>query len=613
MLEFTNLDSLYAHVENSPLTDYKRYEVIDFFREFRDAKKEANDSEAAEKAQWEIHFLWFHLKEGNIGPEWEQTDNGQVFVYPHLDLFDEKTYEYLICRLQTTNNPTLKARYAHILWCSLKKHHKYAKTAVDSYLESISIYERGYDNDEDYAQDIRKVVMNAHVIACQSNYEVEKIKMELLRLIQKFSLGAVFSAQTLIDFMLKFTKRFTKEDFEGLQNICWQIAESFSDDGDSAITFLKLGRKVDQRLEKQSHNWILRIAQHNEAQMKQREADPIVALHFCMQAIENYKTAGNEEKVKELEKRYAELRDAMEFHTNGIDDDVTEIVTAARDYAQDFVKNATSEEIIGCLISDKYFLPTVQGTEKSVKEQIKSSPIFHLFPKVILDQSKNTAQHFETDDEKKRHSILESYRLQLEIGNIYLIDTFLFEAISERKLTIGILLDYLNKHCWYGKSLNWLSLIAPSLNKYFRQIDFYLAYPGRNHPNFVLCLDSLTLKIEGLFRNLCRLSGVSTTYHRQDRAGRNIAQEKDIDMLLREEAIQDLFDEDDLLFFRFLLVEKVGYNLRHKIAHSLLPFHQYDVSYMNLMILALLRLGKYDLVQENSQEDDAECEQENNQ
>ena len=605
MSDFNNLETLYTHLEEEVLTYDHYFEITDLFKKFRDAKLKENNAEEAEKAQWEIHYLSFSLKEGEIGPEWKQTDNGQVFVYPHLDIFDEQTYEYLIMRLSATNHPKLKARYAHILWCSPEKHNKYAKIAVDSYLELITIYEQRYDNnDEDFGNEITEVVMNAYVIACQINYEVDKIKSEFKRLIQKFSSEAAYSAHTLIEFMLKFKKRFTKEDFEGIQNICWQIAESFSDDGHRAIDFLKLGEKVDHRLEKQSHDWVLRIAQHFETQMKQREKSPLVALQFCTDAIKYYRQVSDEEKVKELEKRYSEFKESIEYHTFKKDVDITEIVNWARDFARDFVKDATSEEIIGCLISDKIFLPKFREAELSMQEQIKRSPLLHLLPKVISDQSRNTAQHFETDDEKERHSILENYRLQLEMGYTHLINAVLTKAISERKLSIDILLDFLNKNCWYGKSLNWLSLIAPALNEYFRQVDFHLADPTHNYPNFVLSLDSLTLKIEGLFRHLCQLSGVNTSRHKQDNSGRNIAQEKDIDALLREDTIQKLFDEDDLLFFKFLLVDKSGYNLRHKIAHTLLPFQAYNWHYMNLMILALLRLGKYDFVQENEEQDD---------
>ena len=339
--------------------------------------------------------------------------------------------------------------------------------------------------------------------------------------------------------------------------------------------------------------------------------NPLVALHFCVEAIGNYKRISDEEKVKELEHRYTGLKDSVEFKTVETEIDLTEIVKNSGEVARDIVKNGTSEDIIAYLILDEHLLPKYHDVQESVKEQIKKSPTLHLLSKSVSDQNKNTPQHFESDEEKEYFSILETYKSYLELEYIYLIDKVLIEAILERKLTIGVLVNFLNKHCWYGKDLvkclpngrtsvrNWLNLIAPALNEYFRQMDFHLADPKHNHPNFVLSLDSLTLKIEGLFRDLCQLSGVVTSRQKRDNSGRTITVEKDIDALLREDEIQTLFDEDDLLFFKFLLIEKAGYNLRHKIAHSLLPFRGYGWSYMNLIILALLRLGKYDFVEEN--------------
>jgi len=42
------------------------------------------------------------------------------------------------------------------------------------------------------------------------------------------------------------------------------------------------------------------------------------------------------------------------------------------------------------------------------------------------------------------------------------------------------------------------------------------------------------------------------------------------------------------------LVEKAGYNLRHKVAHSLIFFGEYRINYMHLLILMLLKIGKFD-------------------
>jgi hypothetical protein len=104
------------------------------------------------------------------------------------------------------------------------------------------------------------------------------------------------------------------------------------------------------------------------------------------------------------------------------------------------------------------------------------------------------------------------------------------------------------------------------------------------------------LKLEGLLRDLCEFKNIKTFNFINDKSDRKIAREKDINMLLHEGGIKKLINEDDLLFLKYLLVEKGGKNLRHKIAHSLIKYDEYNFNTMNLLILALLKLGKYDFI-----------------
>ena len=245
-----------------------------------------------------------------------------------------------------------------------------------------------------------------------------------------------------------------------------------------------------------------------------------------------------------------------------------------------------------------------------MKEQMKQTPTEHLLPKLIHDEKGNPTQRFDSDKEKENFDILSEYRRQLQFCNCHLIREVFFEAIRKNKLNCRVLMQFITEHCWYGKELsiqlpnnqtgqfNWIALIAPSLNEYFRQIDYFFADPTTNAPNFVLSLDSLTLKIEGLFRELCFLAGVGTSQQKQDWFNRNIVREKAITVLLRDDAIKKIIDRDDLLFFKFLLIEQLGFNLRNNIAHSLMPYQEYRLDYMHLVILALLRLGKYDFTQD---------------
>ena len=91
------------------------------------------------------------------------------------------------------------------------------------------------------------------------------------------------------------------------------------------------------------------------------------------------------------------------------------------------------------------------------------------------------------------------------------------------QLTYQDFLAYLTKHTWLGTvrqetdlggatiSFNWISLIAPSIMEYFIQMQGALL-SSTYKPNFVLCIDSLTLKMEGLLRDFSSQLSVPTKY-----------------------------------------------------------------------------------------------------
>ena len=59
--------------------------------------------------------------------------------------------------------------------------------------------------------------------------------------------------------------------------------------------------------------------------------------------------------------------------------------------------------------------------------------------------------------------------------------------------------------------------------------------------------------------------------------------------------VAGVLDADDLLFLRYLLVEKAGLNLRHRVAHALLGAAEYSAPLAHLLFLAVLRLGRYSI------------------
>jgi len=612
-INFKNIESLHGELEKNSVKYLRPHKISEMFKRVRDLKYEKGDKEEDDILQWEVDFFNFDFKDGKLSPLFQMpNDKGELVEYPTISRFCEGTYKYLDKRLSKTSNPLLRARYAHILWCSPKKKPVHAKITVDSYLTLVNVYEeKDKQNPKDhYGFDIFKVITNAYIVSHQISYKLSAVHSEIVRLVNEFNKKSSSSFRLkcdLIEFMLARDKVFSVKDFGGIGDVCWQMHKSLLIKGNIqfAISILGLGNRVESRVGTKKYEWIECIANYYESMMaeSEKEGNP-VSVVFCENAIENYKKIGNDEKVKELENKYSKLKESIKLKEFVWEEDITDYVNECKVRANEIVQDHTSEEIIRFLMCGKDIIPKYKDVGRFSRKIMEEHPLHRLFPVSIFDQNSNKPQVFSEGDELEYFSVLKQYHLFLNIGYIHRINQLLFIAIKEKKLSSDIIINFLKSNSWvgrniskkrYGKTIsyNWLSVLAPSINEYFSQIEY--SECSKNPPNLILCTDSLTLKIEGLLRDICRYSGIDTFYVKADNEKRMITLEKDIQRLLHEKGLEDIFDEDELFFFRFLLVEKAGYNLRHMVAHSLMIPEEYSIYYMNLLLLAMLRLAKYTL------------------
>jgi hypothetical protein len=363
---------------------------------------------------------------------------------------------------------------------------------------------------------------------------------------------------------------------------------------------------VDNKLGSETHDWNRSIAKSYEGLMNQRPESDLATVHFCQNAMDYYRRLKDGKKVAELEKRYEGLRGKQQFQKFTQEIDLTEYGRRCREIAEKLCAEEP-EKIVSVLINDKGLLPKLKDMKARAEEIAQKTVLSSIVPVSITDHRGHTAEHFSTDDERRHYRILEQYALEINLAKQFLVNEIFVKAVKTDKLNIHTVIDCFERRSWFGKNIrkrrpggeivtyNWLNMVAPGLNEYFNQMKAHFLEPAYE-PNFVIAIDSLTLKIEGLIRDICSLSGVTTFYLAKDKQGRSIVREKDINWLLREEAIKKLLEEDDLLFFKFVLVEKAGLNLRHKIAHCLIDYSEYNITYMHLLLLVLFRLGRYDFV-----------------
>lgn len=607
--KFNNIDSIYNFLEKECKKITYEHEIIKQLIDIREKFKKNGNLEEITIMQFEIDFLSFILDGCFIKPLISTPDKEEnLDQYPDINKFDNKTFNYLYKRLENTKNPFLKVRYSQILWNSCKKHKNYAKISIESYFELIKLYEKE-KLDENNWLEFSEIIRNVLCLSKQINYKLEEIKSKIIDLIKNsnFEEHSFNLSIRLINLMLFNKKIFKKVDFQGIDKIICRIAKYFINKENFIVAkdIFALGERVEIKLGTKNINWKEKIAECYENLMLQAEKsnNQFAASFFCIKAISTYKEIGNNMKVESLSNKNNEIKKSIKWIKFEEKIDITDYIKYYKDISKSISKKEP-DKIISILIYWEELLPKYNNLKEEAKKNYDKYLGLKLFDSAFFDKNYNLSRKFSEEKEKIYFQILQNYKFELEIKKINLINLIFYNSIVSEKLSFNTVMDYFKKNSWFGKNIkkiyndkeivyNWLNRLAPSIYYYFEQMKYYIINTNYS-PNMVLCIDSLSLKIEGLVRDFCWLIGAQTIKIKKDYMDREIEEEKTLEELLYEEKIKQYFNEDDLFFFRFLLTENAGYNLRNKVSHSLLSFEEYSVSYMNLLLLTLLKIGKYD-------------------
>ena len=535
---------------------------------------------------------------------------GEV-IFPNIKNISEEALDYYEQRLNSEKNSFLKVRYAHLLWESTRKNGKFAQIAINEYLNLISILkeEDKKDSKLNITEEQISFSIASYSLAIISNSYKNIVKTEFLGLIkydnakdkQKNRLRI-----SLINFILTHNKEFSELEFIEFRTICDFSGQELYNLKifHFAISFYELGLKIERKIGKNIAYWINKIGECYESQMNVslNNNNHLAALSFCSDAIHQYHLISNTEKIEELNTIFNEIKNKQEFTKFSQSIDLKETVYEYKKIVAEIIQHL-GEEIIGFLASnDEFLIPNSKSIKEFSSKLDTEHPLSSLFPTTLIDANNNPVKHLTKKEDIARYHFLEQYKLFLESSNRIFIKILLFEGIKQEKIKFNDFKNFFIKNSWLGKPLpiklinneiveySWLDLLFPSFYEYYKQVELNIFFPSYN-PSFILSIDSLILKIEGLIRDFFRINKIITTIQNQDGS----FQEKDINQLLHDPKILEFFTEDEVEFFKFILIEKGGYNLRHDIAHSLAKPWNYSWDFMNYVILIILRIGQYQI------------------
>jgi hypothetical protein len=605
-MEYPNLSSLYAAIETEVNLYNDYFEISNFFRLARDSFEKRGLTDEVRIAQIETITFGFRIENGSLAPYARLPNNtGELIDIPNMSDFKDNDCEYLIKRYKESAHPMLKARYAHVLWKCQRRDWSCANKAIDDYFDLIKIFET---KDSINPQKTLGITITGFIrvickLVCSINHDHEKIKSEIFRLLNGFNTKSpsFFVLKfDIIQIILDFPKIFLKSDLVSLTDLCWILGQDLIKQNNLhfAIRFFEMGERIDRKLEKPHDKWRRKIAEIYESMMQSALSNEKfdLASTFCLHAIEEYQKINDHEKKNALSKILATIKLKFTYKEISQEIDLSDYIKYCKQIGIQ-INQLESFEIVEFFLSEKALIPDLNVVKQRAKEIDQKYVLTRIFPTVLYDSYGNPIQIFSTDTEKNHYSILQQYKLELEMRNQFLIKEIIITMILEGKVNSDVIIEYLKHFSWIGNdfdillpnqksiSYSWLELVRPSLDNFFYEMAIRITFPTY-HPNLILFIDSFILKLEGIIREFCKRIGVPTFISKRE----GIAYEKVLEDLLREEKLSDFFYDDEIFFLKFILIEKAGYNLRNRTAHALMIPSEYAMQYAFYLIIAFLKL-----------------------
>jgi len=510
--------------------------------------------------------------------------------------------QYFENRTKEVNNTFILARYNHVLWLT-KKHNNYALEAIKNYLLAKDILTEQREN-ENIDFDLLECLKRAFYIKCKikdnNNFNIEKeiINVILKNIDYDYGVNICVRLLEIIHYSYKYFKNILYQDFFNQINIFVNKLLQ-NKEASKAIRILELIIKIVEKIKFDATSMYENLGSANEILIYEFNKS-IVSVHYCLEALRIYSKLKNNTKVEELKRIYEEISNNLKFSEIKTKIDIKPMIDDAELLVKKLNKMSIND-ILSFFIHNKHFIPSKDfiKTHALRKERGLLSLIGGNYD--VFDLRGNLVKVCSTDEEKNWHKMMEMYGFVMQIQS-RCINLVIIDLIESKKLTFGIILDDLLNNTWFtsifkisysnGDEIKYTysNIIITLLNKYFQLINKYLINKEINNTDFLMFIDSTTLKFEGLFRELFTLNGFPTIISDNNTG---TAHEKDLNALLHDENIKKIFDEDELIFFKYLFIEQNGLNLRNKVAHSLLLEQDYNLGIANLLFFALLRLFKF--------------------
>ena len=546
----------------------------------------------------------------------KMEDGSEIpFEWPDIREFKKEDFDYLYSRFKSTKNTYAKTEYGLVLFYSkYKQDNDFVIDLLNSLFKLLKTYNdkaKSKDDKDHYIIYSRTVLANALHIANNRKgvAEVDKILKNLIEFTfdvhQSWDITHSSTLRIIIDFTnfaVKYFKIFEQiVDLNKFIDKNWEAAKYLTNTYIwGAIYVVDISIKLCRKLGTDIKNLLYFKAKQYEKLSIEKKGD-IASVSFVEKAMSIYKSLKDDKSLRRLQQLYQKLR--SEFHLGEVRQEMPQGETQRiMELIKKEVKEKSEEDIVKTLLLTPMIRP-LDDIKKWSEDSFKESMLQNMLPVSIQDKFGNTVAQYITEGERARFSLLRTYEFHMQIASQTIIQYFI-EAFRADKISAGGIISLLNQ-TWMGKdtsrringrdiNFSYIKLIESGINSFFDELLKWKANPDY-YPNLVCATDSLALKAEYFLREFCYFLGVPTFKAKDS----NIVMERTLDDILEDKKIKAALTQDDHFFFKFILTEKAGYNLRNRIAHGLMDNVDYGLEYPILSIIIILKLSNYQFTVKN--------------
>lgn len=584
-MQFQTLDEYYEYLENDTSFQFLDLNTYKYLTKLRD---KIEDEKTKKLCSYEMFFADFSIENGIHVPQFQSGAN----VYPSLEIFDDN-FEYIKIRAKQIQNHKYKAKYNHLLWLSPKKNIEFAKQAIESYL---SLLENSTFSVDDNLQcySFGKYFKNLFILS-QKIYYKKDVVIDYFSSILKSEKLNDFTKYSLMEFIVASGKNIEvttkKLFFDYSKNKIEHLEESILE------AYLKLLVHLSQKLNISPNEFHEKLGDYHISQLEKQNNKGFIAHHYYTNALEEYKKANIKEKIEQTSVLLEQAKKSIDLKKTSISSDDNEEIQDPLNQWWDFTKNKINNLIINGKSKDIFAFLIVENLfpQADKLSEEKRPTILDFVTTLTFDINKNV-------NKNNKSSGVNFYSLHINNFSLRQIWLVFSEGIKNAKISFESLIEYLEHNSWYSndftyldtnnetQGFNWIELISPSLQSFFIQCEIDIKTMSNNPQGYILAIDSLVIKFEGLLREFSRMIGAQTIEIKDNSTEERIS----FDKLLDNEKLQSIIPPDDIAYFKFLFTSD-GINLRNNVAHSFFTTKNYTNGTMLLLIVALLRLGNYKL------------------